>query len=474
MKVLYCASEAVPFAASGGLGDVAGSLPKALMAQNVEVRVVMPLYGKIKERYGERLEYVTNFNVMLGWRCQYCGVFSLVQDGVTYYFLDNEYYFKRHGLYGHYDDAERFAFFSKAILEMLVNIDFEPEIIHTNDWQTALVNLYINIYYRHMPKFYGVKTVFTIHNIQYQGKYGIDLIGDVLGVPPTWAHHLEYEETANFMKAAIENADKVTTVSPTYAGEILDPWFSHGLDPILRQRQFKMWGILNGIDYKEYNPKTDKLIVKNFYPEAFVTNKHVCKEDLRSIFNLEDSESPIASMVTRLVEHKGLELVKNVAEGLVAAGYQLVILGSGEKDYEDFFNYLSYKYPGKVGVKIGFDPTLARKIYAGSDMFIMPSKSEPCGLSQMIALRYGTIPIVRETGGLKDSVRDSLDGMGNGFTFSGYDSTQLYDACMRAYAGYSDKAGWKLLVKRAMKTDCSWKNSAKQYIDMYNACLSLW
>lgn len=474
MKILYCSSEAVPFAASGGLGDVAGSLPQALAGQGVDIRVVMPLYGQIKQKYGDSLTYLANFNVLLGWRCQYCGVFTMERDGVTYYFLDNEYYFNRHSLYGHYDDAERFAFFSKAILEMLVNVDFEPDIIHTNDWQTALVNLYINIYYRHMSKFYGVKTVFTIHNIQYQGKYGLDLLDEVLGVPKTWSHHLEYEKAANFMKAAIENADKVTTVSPSYSQEILDPWFSHGLDPILCQRQFKMWGILNGIDYKEYNPKTDKIIVKNFYPEAFATNKAVCKQDLRSIFNLEDGTAPIISMVTRLVEHKGLDLVKNIAEGLIGQGYQFVVLGNGDKKYEDFFNYLAYKYPGQVGVRIGFEPEVARKIYAGSDMFIMPSKSEPCGLSQMIALRYGTIPIVRETGGLKDSVQDSLDGKGNGFTFSNYDSTELYDACIRAYVGYQDKAGWKTLVKRAMKTDCSWKNSASQYIEMYNSCLALW
>lgn len=474
MKVLYCSSEAVPFAASGGLGDVAGSLPAALNKEGVDVRVVMPLYGQVKDKYSDQLEYMTNFNVLLGWRSQYCGVFKTEKDGVTYYFLDNEYYFNRQGLYGHYDDGERFAFFSKAILEMLVNIDFEPDIIHTNDWQTALVNLYINVYYRHMPKFYNIKTVFTIHNIQYQGKYGLDIIRNVVGTPMEYDNQLEYEGAANYMKAAIENADKVTTVSPSYAREILDPWFSHGLDPILRQREFKLWGILNGIDYKEYNPKEDKLIVKNYYAEAFTKNKAVCKEDLRAIFNLEQMDTPIAAMVTRLVEHKGLDLVRNVAERLIAQGYQLVVLGSGETRYEDFFAYLAYKYPGKVGVRIGFDPTLARKIYAGSDMFIMPSKSEPCGLSQMIALRYGSIPIVRETGGLRDSVKDSLDGIGNGFTFANYDSEELFNCCMRAFEGYKDKQGWKQLVKRAMKTDCSWKNSAKEYIRMYSSALELW
>ena len=474
MKVLFCSSEAVPFAASGGLGDVAGSLPAALCAEGVEVRVVMPLYGQTKEKYADQLEYVTNFNVLLGWRTQYCGVFKLEKDGVVYYFLDNEYYFKRNGLYGHFDDGERFAFFSKAILEMLVNIDFEPDIIHTNDWQTALVNLYINVFYRHMPKFYNIKTVFTIHNIAYQGQYGLDINNAVLGIPHDYVHQLEYENCANFMKAAIETADKVTTVSPTYSQEILDPWFSHGLDPLLRERQYKLWGILNGIDYVGYNPKEDKVIVQNFHADAFIKGKAACKAELREIFGLETNDKPIAAVVSRLVEHKGFDLVKNVAEGLVHQGYQLVVLGTGEAQYEDFFSYMAYKYPGQVGVKLAFIPALARKIYAGSDMFIMPSKSEPCGLSQMIALRYGTVPIVRETGGLKDSVKDSQDGFGNGFTFANYDSRELYDCCMRAYYGYQDKEGWKQLVKRAMKSDCSWKVSAKEYIRMYENCLQLW
>ncbi|MBQ5782087.1 MAG: glycogen synthase GlgA [Oscillospiraceae bacterium] len=474
MKVLYCSSEAVPFAASGGLGDVAGSLPKALYDEGVEVRVVMPLYGQTKEKYKDQLNFVKSFNVMLGWRTQYCGIFTMEKDGVVYYFIDNEYYFNRHGLYGHDDDGERFAYFSKAILEMLVNIDYTPDIIHTNDWQTALVNLYINVFYRQLPKFYDTKTVFTIHNIQYQGQFGMDMVANVLGIPDEYAHQLEYEGCCNFMKAAIENADKVTTVSPSYAQEILDPWFSHGLDPLLRQRQYKLWGILNGIDYESYNPKEDKLIVKNFHADAFIKGKSACKAELREIFELEDNDRPIAAVVSRLVEHKGFDLVKNVAERLVVEGYQLVVLGTGESQYEDFFAYLAYKYPQQVGVRLAFIPALARKIYAGSDVFIMPSKSEPCGLSQMIALRYGTIPVVRETGGLRDSVKDSMDGEGNGFTFADYDSQQLYDACARAWQGYQDKEGWKILVKRAMKSDCSWKVSAKEYIRMYNDCLAAW
>ena len=474
MKVLYCSSEAVPFAASGGLGDVAGSLPKALYDEGVEVRVVMPLYGQIKEKYGNQLEFLKSFDVNLGWRNQYCGVFTLTKDGVVYYFIDNEYYFKRHGLYGHFDDGERFAYFSKAILEMLVNIDFTPDIIHANDWQTALVTLYINIYYRNMPKFYDTKTVLTIHNIQYQGQYGMEMVDNVLGVPHEYAHQLEYEGACNFMKAAIENADKVTTVSPTYASEILDSWFSHGLDPLLRERQHKLWGILNGIDYVSYNPAEDKGIVANFTSDDFAAGKAACKAELRAIFGLEENDRPIAAVVSRLVEHKGFDLVKNVAEQLVNDGYQLVVLGTGETQYEDFFAYLAYKYPGQVGVRLAFIPALARKIYAGSDVFIMPSKSEPCGLSQMIALRYGTVPVVRETGGLKDSVKDSQDGIGNGFTFANYDSRELYDCCMRALIGYQNKEGWAQLVKRAMESDCSWNVSAKEYIRMYENCMNLW
>ncbi|MBR6609705.1 MAG: glycogen synthase GlgA [Oscillospiraceae bacterium] len=474
MKILFCSSEVVPFAASGGLGDVAGSLPKALNAEGQDVRVILPLYGKIKEKYSEDLKFIDSFNVSLGWRNQYCGLFTMEQNGVTYYLLDNEFYFNRPNLYGYGDDGERFAFYSKAILESLLHLDFEPDIIHANDWQSALVTLYINVYYRHIKKFQHIKTVFTIHNIAYQGQYGYDMIADTLGLPQEWAHHAEYNGDTNFMKAAIENADKVTTVSPTYAQEILDPWFAHGLDPILREKQHKLWGILNGIDYESYNPKTDKIIVKNFHADAFIKNKAVCKKELRSLFNLEEDNSPIISMVTRLVGHKGVDIVVQAMQGLIDKGYQVVVLGTGESQYEEFFRDLAARYPGRVGVEIAFIPALSRKIYAGSDMFLMPSKSEPCGLSQMIALRYGTIPIVRETGGLKDSVKDSQDGVGNGFTFANYSANELYECCMRAYEGYQDTKGWRVLVKRAMQSDCSWKNSAKEYIRMYEDTMKLW
>ncbi|MEG0305120.1 MAG: glycogen synthase GlgA [Oscillospiraceae bacterium] len=474
MNVLYCTSEATPFAASGGLGDVAGSLPNAIRACKVNCRVVMPLYGAVKTEWRDKMKFVCNFTVPVGWRGQYCGIFELVNDNVTYYFLDNEYYFKRTGLYGFYDDAERFAFFSRAVLEMLKVLDFKPDVIHCNDWQTALVPVYLNLLYRGMEGFATVKTVFTIHNIQYQGKYGIEILDEIVSIPHADAHILEYDGCLNFMKGAIECADKVTTVSPSYANEILDPWFSHGLDDFLRKKQYKLCGILNGIGTKEYNPETDTNIVANYNADNFKEPKLACKQDLQKEFGLNDWPVPVVGMVTRLVAHKGLDLVRHVAQEIVNSGMQLVILGSGEAEYETFFLELASRNKGCVGVKIGFIPSLARKVYAGADMFLMPSKSEPCGLSQMVALRYGTIPIVRETGGLRDSIQDSGDGKGNGFTFAGYNGYDMLDACMRAKAGFENGDGWKTLVERAMKCDCSWNASAKKYVEMYKEVVNYW
>ncbi len=474
MNVLFCASEAAPFAASGGLGDVAGSLPRALRGRKVNCRVVMPLYGDMKQEFRDQLTYITNFTVPVGWRSQYCGLFELVRDGVKYYFLDNEYYFKRKGLYGFYDDGERFAFFSRAILEMLFYVDFTPDVIHTNDWQTALVPVYLNLYYRHIEKFRSIKTVFTIHNIQYQGKYGMEILEDTVAVSRADAHLVEYDGCVNYMKGAIECADKVTTVSPSYANEILDPWYSHGLDDLLRQKQYKLCGILNGIDVVGYDPATDPNIAANFDSNSFVENKLVCKRDLQKEFGLHDWPVPVVGMVTRLAGHKGLDLVRCVAQEIVNNGLQLAVLGTGEAEYEQFFGGLAASNPGSVGVKIAFVPALARKVYAGADMFLMPSKSEPCGLSQMVALRYGTVPIVRETGGLRDSIKDSGDGAGNGFTFSNYNAHDMLNAILRAKAGFEQGEGWQILVKRAMDCDFSWNASAKQYVDMYEQVCQLW
>lgn len=474
MNVLFCASEAAPFAASGGLGDVAGSLPRAIRNRKVACRVVMPLYGDMKQEYREKLTYITNFTVPVGWRNQYCGLFELTHNGVKYYFLDNEYYFKRTGLYGFYDDGERFAFFSRAILEMLFHVDFVPDVIHANDWQTALVPVYLNLYYRHLEQYRSIKTVFTIHNIQYQGKYGMEILEDTLAIGRQDAHLVEYDGCVNFMKGAIECADKVTTVSPSYAGEILDPWYSHGLDDLLRQKQYKLCGILNGIDVDVFNPATDPDIAKNYDAETFQDGKAACKAYLQDEFGLHKDGSPVMAMVTRLVGHKGVDLVQAIAEGLLQQGIELVVLGSGEAQYENFFNELCARNPGRVGVYIGFNAKLAQEIYAGADMFLMPSRSEPCGLAQMVSCRYGTIPIIRETGGLKDSIRDSGDGYGNGFTFANYNAHELYEACWRAKEGYWQKDGWPVLVKRAMECDFSWSNSAKSYEGLYNEVVNLW
>lgn len=466
MKILYAASEALPYIASGGLADVAGSLPRALNEAGHDCRVVMPLYSGIKWEIRESLEYMTNFFVPVAWRNQYCGVFKGVRNGVTYYLLDNEYYFKRNGIYGHYDDAERFTFFSRAILEMLKHIDFKPDILNCNDWQTALVPVYYSIFYRGVPELSGIKTVFTIHNIQYQGKYGMELCSEILGLPNYSYNIVEYEGCVNFMKGAFETADKITTVSPTYASEILNPYFSHGLDPILWSKQYKLTGFLNGIDLDVYNPATDPALPENFSAES-PDGKAVCKTALLEEMGLPDGQEPVMGIVTRLVSHKGVDLIRRVFNEMVGLGYKFVILGSGERQYEDFFREMAWKYPDRVSVRIGFIPDLAHRIYAGADMFLMPSQSEPCGLAQMVSLRYGTIPIVRETGGLKDSIIDCGGGDGNGFTFKTYNAHDMLDATVRARALYDNKEAWAGLVDHAFKEDFSWARSAELYLGLY-------
>lgn len=473
-KVLYCASECTPFIASGGLGDVAGSLPGALCKAGIDCRVVLPLYSDINNIYRDRMEFVTSFQVPLAWRSQYCGMFRLVKDKVTYYFLDNEYYFKRSGLYGFYDDGERFAFFARAILEMLIHCDFDPDIIHCNDWQTALTNVYINVFYRENPKFSQIKTLFTIHNIQYQGKYSLDMMDNVLGLSGEHCGLVEYNGNVNYMKGAIECSDRVSTVSPTYSREILDPWYSHGLDSLLRNDQFKLRGILNGIDTDNYDPEKDTEIENNYNFNTFIEGKNACKSALNREFGLDDNGSPIIAIVSRLADHKGIDLIRHVLEYILLSGMHVIVLGSGEYTYENFFRDIAAKYPTRCGVKTGFDSSLARRIYAGADMFLMPSKSEPCGLSQLIALRYGTVPIVRVTGGLADTIHDCGDGEGNGFTFQSYNAHDMLDACLRAKSAYENKDMWKELTQRALKCDFSWKQSAQSYIALYDEMLSLW
>ena len=470
MKVLYAASEALPFAASGGLADVAGSLPQALKRRKVDCRVVMPLYGTVKEEMRATMKFVKSIMVPVSWRRQYCGIYEAKAGGVIYYLIDNEYYFKRSTLYGHFDDAERYAFFSRAVLEILPHIDFKPDIINCNDWQTAMVPVYYSTLYANREGYTGIKTVFTIHNIQYQGIYVKSILGDVFGLGEESMSLLEFGDCINLMKGGIECANKVTTVSNTYAGEILDPWFSHGLDPILKDRSYKLSGILNGIDTGNYNPEKDKDIFFSYSakePEGKAKNKAALQES----FGLPVKEDvPVMGIVSRLVSHKGFDLIKRIMwELLDTTDMQLVMLGSGDWEYESFFKELAAAFPEKVGIRIGFVPDMARKIYAGSDLFLMPSKSEPCGLSQMVALRYGTVPIVRETGGLKDTITDSGDGKGNGFTFKSYDAFDMLDAIRRSLAVYEDKDEWQKLVKRAMKCDNGWGRSAKEYIALYES-----
>ena len=471
MKVLYATSEAKPFAASGGLADVAGSLPKALRVRLVGCRVVLPLYESVPQELREGMTFLTSFSVPVAWRRQYCGVFEAKHNGVLYYLLDNQYYFKRAGLYGHYDDAERFAFFARAVLEMIKYIDFKPDIIHANDWQAALIPVYQTLFYSGQEGYEAIKTVFTIHNIQYQGKYGMEILEDVFGIPQSARSIVEQDGCVNLMKGAIETADRVTTVSPTYAGEILDPWYSHGLDTILRLREWKLSGILNGIDTDEYNPETDPQLYSHYSaddPSGKAENKRALQERL----NLpQEPHVPLIGMVSRLVAHKGLDLVKYVIDELLGDTVQMVILGSGDWVYENFFREVQGRFPDKFRYCAGFVPELAQKIYAGSDIFLMPSKSEPCGLSQMVACRYGAVPVVRETGGLKDSITDCGDGFGNGFTFKTYNANDMLNAIRRALGAYANENDWPILVDRALRSDFSWGRSANEYMKLYRELL---
>ena len=460
MKVLFCASEALPFAATGGLADVAGSLPQALRARLIGCRVVMPLYESVPQELRDNMKFLTSISVPVAWRRQYCGIFEAKVGNVIYYLIDNQYYFKRQGLYGHFDDAERFAFFSRAVLEMLPYIEFKPDVIHANDWQTALVPIYYRLFYANNDWYSGIKTLFTIHNIQYQGQYGFEILEDVFGIPKSEQSLLEYNDCVNLMKGAIESANWVSTVSPTYAKEILDPWFAHKLAPILRERAWKLWGILNGIDVVGYDPATDKNLYET-YDAKHLEGKAVNKAKLQERLGLAvDPDVPLIGMVTRLVSHKGLDLVKGGVDNIMTySNAQFVVLGSGDWEYEQFFKEMQAKYP--------------RKIFGVSVIFLMPSKSEPCGLSQMVALRYGSIPVVRETGGLKDSITDSGDGKGNGFTFQTYDTQDMLNSVHRAIYAYNEsKDGWKVLVERAMACDNSWGRSANDYIRLYKQLIN--
>ena len=474
-KILFVASEAMPFAATGGLGDVIGSLPAAIKKKggdDVDVRVVMPLYSSIGTEWREKMteEYV--FNVSLSWRYLYCRVMSLEKDNVTYYFIDNEYYFKRDSCYGCYDDGERFAYFCTAVLSMLQCIDFFPDILHAHDWQTALSIIYLKTIYASDERYRRIKGIFTIHNIEYQGQYDFSIMGDVFNLGTLQHSIVEYGNCINLMKGAIVCADKVTTVSPTYPQEILQPYYSWGLDPILRQNTYKLSGILNGIDYDYYNPAKDKKIAKTFTSKR-IGDKYENKLALQRELALpEDKNVPMVAIVSRLAAHKGIDLISEIAYRLVAEGdIQLVILGKGTPEYEGFFHNLEKSFPDKVRAMIMYDRDLSKRIYASADIFVMPSKSEPCGLAQMIASRYGAIPVTRETGGLRDSIHGYwLDGdkiHGNGFTFANYNSSELLDRIYAALTLYHEQDKRKALVKKIMETDFSWETSAEKYLELY-------
>ncbi|MDE7082685.1 MAG: glycogen synthase GlgA [Clostridia bacterium] len=463
-KILFVASEATPFIQTGGLAEVIGSLSKALAANgNVDVRVVLPLYSDIKKEYRDKFSYIGNIYVHLAWRNQYCGIFEYVKDGVTFYFIDNEFYFKRPGCYGYFDDGERFAFFSRSVLEIMPVVNFYPDVMHCHDWQAALAAIYLKTNYCFRPEYQYIRALFTIHNIEYQGWYSLDLLGDLFDIYGSYQYLVEYKNSINLMKGAIECCERFNTVSPKYADEIKNEYFAHGLDPIVRKNHFKLSGILNGIDDEGYNPAKDTHLFANYTPEDF-SNKALCKKGLQKLLGLpQKANTPVIAMITRLVSHKGLDLVTTVIEDLLQDDVQVVLLGTGDAHFEGFFSDLARRYPDKFSANIAFNGDLSRKIYSGSDIFLMPSKSEPCGLSQMIACRYGTLPIVRETGGLYDSIKP----LENGYTFANYNAHDMLYVIRQAINDYKNKEEWKKLMYRAATTDFSWGRSAKIYEALY-------
>ncbi|HWQ42895.1 MAG TPA: glycogen synthase GlgA [Desulfosporosinus sp.] len=476
MQIVFVTAEAYPFVKTGGLGEVMGSLPAFLHKQGVDVRVIMPKYSSIAEHFKKEFEHLAHFDVQVAWRKQYCGLDEMVYEGVHYYFIDNEYYFSRPRVYGEYDDAERFAFFSRAALESLIHIPgFKPDIIHCQDWHTALIPLMLKEFYAHEPLYYQIKTIFTIHNLKYQGVFAKEVLGDIVGLGMEYftENTLEFHGAVNFMKAALLYADRITTVSPTYAEEIKNPYFGEKLDGLLRKRSDYLTGILNGIDYEVYNPLTDPYLVMPF--SNFPLAKEENKKHLQGIFGLPVLvDRAVIGMVTRLVDQKGVDLLAHVMEEILELDVQMVFLGSGEARYEEMLRYFASEYPEKLAVKLEFSDKQAHAIYAGSDMLLMPSRYEPCGISQMIAMRYGTVPVVRETGGLKDTVipYNKLTGAGNGFSFTNYNAHELLFAVQQAVRIFQeDKLVWDTIRQNAMKSDFSWDRSAKAYIGIYESLL---
>ena len=474
MNILYVTSEAVPFCKTGGLADVAGSLPQALAKGGDHVSVILPLYQTVSENWIDQLHFEKWTYVRLAWRSVYCGLFSLEREGVTWYFVDNEHYFKRPDLYGYYDDGERFAFFSRAVTELLPDLPEKPDVVHCNDWQSALVPIYIRDESVRQDFYKGIHTVITVHNVEYQGRYGRDTLEDLFGLAHGWYDDgtMEFAGDVNLLKGAIVTADAVTAVSPTYAQELKYAYFAHGLEDIMNMNAGKLHGVLNGLDMDRYNPRSDANLVQHYSPGR-MAGKARNKEQLQLTMGLQvKADTPIIAMVTRLVSHKGLDLVCDALDYFMEKDVQLVVLGKGDANYETFFNYAAARYPGRIGVYLGYSESLAMQIYAGADLFLMPSKSEPCGLSQMIAMRYGTVPIVRETGGLKDTVHayEAWNGEGNGFTFADYNAGDMaYVICEAIDLYHDNRTAFKKLQKRGMNEDFSWTRSAAEYHNIYES-----
>lgn len=475
MKVIFVASEAAPFAKTGGLADVVGSLPKALNSKSCRVEVFLPLHAKVSLEYREKMSFIGSTEVHMGWRKQYVGIFSLEHEGITHYFVDNEFYFKRHQLYGNGDDAERYIFFSKAVLAALKMMLIKPDIIHTHDWHTASVNVLLDYYKKHDDFYNNIKTVFTIHNLRYQGVFDPFILGDLLNLPPDYYHEeaLKFYDGINLLKGALVYSDHITTVSQSYAHEITYPYFGENLEGIIQKYEYKLTGIVNGIDYDVYNPLNDSNLPVNYDKRSYKRKKEI-KMHLQIKYGLPvDPDIPLIAMVSRLDNMKGLDLIAHIMDELLCQNVQIVILGTGDKKYEDMFKYHQYKNPHRLAARIYFDQYESHAIYAGADLFLMPSLFEPCGLSQLIALRYGSIPIVRQIGGLKDTVipYNKYTGEGNGFCFLNYNAHELLFTIKDSLSCYQNNEIWHHLVKNAMSADHSWKTSSKKYLEIYNQIL---
>ena len=467
LNVLFVSGEAAPFAQTGGLGEVAGSLPAAVnkYGEDVNVSVILPLYECITREFRKDFEFICNIYVPVAWRSQYAGLFKYKYKGVTYYFIDNEYYFKRPSLYGYYDDGERFSCFNRAVLEFLPQLDNKPDILHCNDWHTGLVPVYYKLYYREKEGYDGIKTLFTIHNIEYQGKYSQSILEDVFGIPFSLGQSLSYDSCVNLMYAAMEYSDRVSTVSPTYANELEDAYYACGLSEVVRNIKYKFSGIINGIDTEVYNPAKNASLFAN-YSAKDMAKKAENKRGLQQMLNLpESADIPLLIVVSRLAKHKGADIMREAMKSVIKKDVQFVILGTGDLEYENFFSNMQAEYPAKMRMVVAFNPDMAQKMFGAGDIFLMPSRSEPCGLGQMMAMRYGAVPVVRRCGGLKDTVTEGDNG--NGFNFTEYNAAELEAAIDRALNAYGSKEKWTEIMARDMNADYSWGASGKKYIELY-------